>query len=379
MKSSLVRSAVLCVILILGILSAYADDCPYSLVKTSRVTNSQGKSRTARNNARCICHDATGTVHMVWEDTRNGNLEVYYATATSDTLSTEVRVTSSRGESSYPCVACDSQDVYILWQEHTGKVFDVFYVHLSDGEEVARKPVTQTYLDSSCPVAAVGPDGALHIAWHEGPYKQTAIYYGKIVGDTMVVREPICTVHPEAFRPDIACDDTGRMLIAWFEGLEVKSKYWNGTSWGEEQLVATNGSRPWRLSVAAFGEDKWALAWFDNTAEGSDVLVKFFDGDSWYGQSAVDEAKIAYYPSIRALGNDEIGVVWEEKDPEANRYRLILRCWDGKEWSEHLQLYLESMAGRYPSMTCFNNELHAVWFSAKAGNDEIYHGFLRRK
>ena len=80
------------------------------------------------------------------------------------------------------------------------------------------------------------------------------------------------------------CDDEGRILIVWFEGPEVKSRYWDGTAWGEEQLVATNRSRPWRLSVAWIGNGKWASAWFDNTEKGSDVFAKFFDGDKWYGQ-----------------------------------------------------------------------------------------------
>lgn len=379
MNSWQFRVLVTCVIFVTAALAACASDCPYSLVKTMRVTSALGKSRTGRDNARCICRDVTGKLHMVWEDTRSGNFEIYYALATSDSVLGEVRITSSRGESTHPCVACDSEDVYILWQERAGRTFDVYYAHLRAGQVIARRAITRTHLDSSCPVAAVGPDGALHIAWHEGPYKQTAIYYGKIVGDSMITKQPICTTHPEAFRPDIACDDEGRLLIVWFEGPEVKSRFWDGTAWGQEQLVATNRSRSWRLSVAWIGNGKWGSAWFDNSEKGSDVFAKFFDGDKWYGQVRLDDAEIAYYPSITGLRPGEIAAVWEEQAPDKSAYRLVLRCCDGRDWSEPLEIYLESVAGRYASMTYHDDELHTVWFSAKPGNDEIYYGLLRRK
>jgi hypothetical protein len=316
---------------------------------------------------------------MVWEEARSGNLEICYATATAETLLSEVRITNSRGESSYPCVACDSRDVYILWEETKGKVSDISYVRLRDGKEVARKTLTRTFMDSSCPVSAVGPGGTLHIAWHEGPYKQTAVYYGKIVGDSMVIKEPICTIHPEAFRPDIACDREGRILVVWFEGLEVKAKYWNGEDWSDEQLAAVNRGRPYRLSVADLGNGIWAITWFDNTEEGSDVFAKLFDGDKWYGQVQLDDAEIAYYPNVTRLNAGECAVVWEERDLATSEYMLVLRCYNGSDWSDPLEIYRESMAGRYASMVLNEDELHAVWFSSKMGNDEIFHGLLRRK
>jgi hypothetical protein len=316
---------------------------------------------------------------MVWEDTKHGNLEILYASLTGDSVSPEVRISNSTSESSYPCVAYDSQGVHVLWQEFTGKVFDVYYVRLIDGEEVARSRITSSSFDSSCPVSVVGPDKALHIAWHEGPYKQTAVYYGRIIADSLVEKQPVCTEHPEAFRPDIACDDKGRLLIAWFEGLEVKSRFWDGTAWGEETLVATNEARSWRLSLVNLEGDEWALAWFDNTNKGSNVFVKFFDGNRWHSQVTLNNARMSYYPGMISLPGGELAVAWEGQDIGLGQYSLQLKYFNGKAWSEQAEIYRERYAGRYISLYPYENELHAVWFSATAGNDEIYHGLLRRK
>jgi hypothetical protein len=316
---------------------------------------------------------------MVWEDKRGGNFETYYASLTPDSVIDEIRITRTRAESSYPCVACDGSNVYILWQEFTGKVFDLYYARLVDGEIAVRKRVLSTNLDSSCPVAAVGIDGNLHIAWHEGPFKQTAVYYGKIAGDSLVERQVVCEVHPEAFRPDIACNENGEILLAWFEGLEIKSRLWDCEAWGEEILVATNEARSWRLSVAGIGEAGWALAWFDNTAEGSDVYVKFFDGKEWHDQVTVSKAFLAYYPSVTALGEGELAVIWEEKDPPTDNHLIMLSCYRNGDFSEPMALYRNRAAGRYPSLATHKGDLHAVWFSGMHGNDEIFHGLLRRE
>jgi hypothetical protein len=168
-------------------------------------------------------------------------------------------------------------------------------------------------------------------------------------------------------------------LVTWFEGFEVKSRIWNGMSWEEERLIATNKSRPWRLSVASFPEDRWAIAWFDKTEESSDILVKFYDGEAWYGQTKISLDRGAYYPSLTSLGGGNLAAVWERNDPEREEYVLVVRCYNGKDWSTPLEIYKESVAGRYASLAPHEDQLHAVWFSGKAASNEIYHGLLRRK
>ncbi|MFH1314005.1 MAG: sialidase family protein [Candidatus Eisenbacteria bacterium] len=358
---------------------AFSYDCPYSLEVTTRVTCTSGRSQTARDNARCICIDPGGTTHMVWEDERHGNFEIYYASMVGDSVLPAVRITQTMGESTHPCVACDSQNVYVLWNETTGTVTDIHYVRLTGGIVAARKQITRSLINATRPVSVAGPNGVLHIAWHEGPLKQTAIYYGIIVDDSLLVRQPICTEHPEAFRPDIARDSQGNILLTWFEGLLIKSKLWDGAAWGEEMLVTTNESRPWRLSVAGLGDGKWALAWFDKTKTGSDVRVKFFDGKEWYGETTINSAQTAYYPSLIALGGGNLAVVWENNIGGGEEYTIELRCYNGTDWSTPIDIYSEGVAGRYPSLANEDDRLHAVWFSGKASSNEIYHGLLRRK
>jgi hypothetical protein len=356
-----------------------AYQCPYQLETTIEVTHARARAQTTRSTARCICCDPAGRVHMVWEDGRYGDFEVYYASILGDSLSPEVRITRTRGESSYPCVACDSQNVYVVWEEYLGKDSEIFCAHLRQGEEVARTRVTNTSLDSSCPVCAVGPDGAVHIAWHEGPYQKTGVYYAKVVADTVVETIGICTEHPEAFRPDLACDRRGRIMIVWYEGMVVKARYFDGSSWGEEQTVASVQSKPWRLSVCDLADGKWAASWFDKTADGERVWVGYYDGKQWYGQTELTEGRIGYYPNLAKLAEGRLAAVWEERRPASDQYALVLRCFDGQSWSQPLDIFLDQVMARYASLAAHRNLIHVVWFSGKDGRNEIYYQRLRSR
>jgi hypothetical protein len=349
------------------------------LEKTMRVTYARARAQTTRSSARCICCDPGGKVHLAWEDVRNRNFEIYYTSISGDSVLPEVRITRSLVESSYPAVTCDSQNAYIVWEEVMGRDSEVFCVRLHDGQEVARTRVTDTNLDSSCPVCAAGGDGAVHVAWHEGPFKQTAIYYARVEDDSVVQTEPICTTDPEAFRPDIACDGEGRVMIVWLGGLEVKSRLWNGVSWEEEELVAETLSRPWRISVTSLPDGEWATSWFHRSGEGEEVFVKFFDGSDWYGLTRVSGKRAAYYPNVAATPDAGLAVVWEERDVESSEYAIALKCHNGGRWSEPLEIYRQGTAGRYASLSAHEDLLHAVWFSAKDGANEIYYGRLRKR
>jgi hypothetical protein len=379
MKSTLSRFLLAEVLALALISGAWAANCSFSVESITRITRSGGKSQTARDNARCIGADSKGTAHMVWTDDRDGNVEIYYATLSGDTVASEVRLTKTPEESSFPCIALQGDNVYILWQETVGQISQIHLVHLLNGKELARKKLTASVLGASCPVSAVGPDGALHVAWHEGPGAMSAIYCGKVVGDTLISRTEICTKHAGAFRPDIAVNPAGQVLVAWYEGLEIKSRLWDGKAWGDEILAATNDNREWRLSLAAMSGGKWALAWYNQALTGTDVFAKLYDGKTWYGQVRLNKGRNGFYPAITSLDGGKLLATWEDQDLPNGKYLLLMSCYDGQAWSEPAEVVRDGAMSRYSSLATAGNAVHAIWFSPKPGNEEIFHGLLRRK
>ena len=356
---------------------ARSAGCPFTVDRVTRITASQGISQTGRGNERCIALDPKGTAHLVWEDKRDGNFEIYYATF-DGTRSPETRLTRSNADSNFPCIAVDGDRVYILWQEKIKNIAQLLYVCLAGGKEVARKQLTEAPTGAECPVAAVGPDGTLHVAWHQGTGAMTTIHYGKVVNHVLESRTSICDRHPSAFRPDLACDGAGRILVVWYEGTDVKSRFWDGTVWQDELLVAQGNHKSWRLSAASLSDGKWAAAWFDQAPKSTDVWAAFFDGKTWSKQARVNAGRTGFYPSVASYGPGCLIIVWEDQDLPRSEYLLMMRCYDGSGWSAPAEIARGRTMSRYASLAPGDGLVHAVWFGTASGDNEIYHGLLRR-
>jgi hypothetical protein len=357
--------------------TAYA--CSYSLEKTTRVTYVKAKSRTTRSNGQCIAVDAGGTAHLAWEDDRHMNREVYYASIAPGGEPREIRISRTPAESSFPCIASDSLDTYILWEEVIGLYSEIMYARIRDGKVAVSKRLTRTYLDSSCPVSVLGPDGSLHIAWHEGPFKQTAIYYGRVESDSLVEKLGVCTKYPEAFRPAISCDGDGRIMLIWPEGDRMSSRLYNGSEWEERKLIAGLEYIPWRVSVAGLPDGRWAAAWFDGRNDTNRVYVGFYEGDEWQDPEllAGDELATSYYPDLAVGESGDLVAVYESRVPSRNYCTIHTRCYDGRTWSDPVEVYRHRAPGRYASIAFHDGVLHSIWFSLMQDSDEIYYSTMR--
>jgi hypothetical protein len=161
--------------------------------------------------------------------------------------------------------------------------------------------------------------------------------------------------------------------------MEVKSRFWDGMSWGEEQLVGTNQSRPWRLSVASLRNGTWAAVWFHRAEEGEEVFSKFFDGKDWYEQTRICREWPAYYPNVAPLNQDGAVVAWEERILGVDMHTVVVRCYDGARWGDYMEIYRHRHNGRYASVAATDDLIHALWFSGKSGSNEIYYARLRKR
>ncbi len=369
---------VMIICMIFAAVESSASACRLELSEFKRLTYAGGDSHTNRGNGRAICVDPSGTLHIVWEDARAGNFEIYYRWIKGDSLSPEIRITSSPERSTHACVTADSNYVYVVWQELKGAYHDLHYARLQGGRVVVSRRLTRIAVDSKCPVIKLDRSGNLHLAWHEGPYGLSGIYYGRIEGDSLVDKTPICNEHPGAIRPDFDCDEAGNILMAWYEPGKVSAKLWDGSSWSDEMEVSDIEGKSWRISVVSAGQGKWAVAWYGSGGKGSFVYAAFYDQRTgkWYGKTQLNRGNSAYYPNAW-VQDGIVHVIWEESHPETRSFTLVGSCFDGKRWSKPREILRDRVMTRYCSMYGDQNgRIHAVWYSNRAGNYEIYYGIL---
>ena len=119
-------------------------------------------------------------VHAVWEDWRDGNVEIYYKRSTNAGLSweTDVRLTNDTSWSEYPNVTASGSAVHVVWYDRRNGNYEVYY-RCSKDNGASWEPevrLTNDVHSSRCPsVAACGP--AVHVVWTDDRDGNNEIYY----------------------------------------------------------------------------------------------------------------------------------------------------------------------------------------------------------
>lgn len=160
-----------------------------SFTAASKMDGSSGSARYP-----WICHSPNGNISVVWQDSRNGNWDVFMVASKDGgaSFSSEVNATKNTTSSSqmWPRVASDSSsDLHIVWDDNRNGNFGVYYGYSSDGQTFSTVAVNDTDTGISAnppepPSLAVDSSGVVHAVWQDkrGGSAYTRIYYAGSTG-----------------------------------------------------------------------------------------------------------------------------------------------------------------------------------------------------
>ncbi len=119
-------------------------------------------------------------IHVVWEDFRDGNGEIYYKGSVDGGANwgNDIRITYDQGNSISPNLAVSNSVLHLVWQDSRNGFYDIFYNYSTDGGETW---ATDTQLNdfsysSQRPFIAVS-DSVLHVLWQDYRDFNYEIYY----------------------------------------------------------------------------------------------------------------------------------------------------------------------------------------------------------
>jgi len=133
-----------------------------------------------------VCADAPAALHVIYYDHSPGNAEIYYRKSLDGGASwkTSQRLTWNSGFSGYPALAIDaSGDLHVVWQDDTPGNEEIYYKTSTDGGATwpNSQRLTWTSGGSYYPSIAAAASGDLHVVWEDGTPGNGEIYYLKSI------------------------------------------------------------------------------------------------------------------------------------------------------------------------------------------------------
>ena len=119
-------------------------------------------------------------VHLVWNDSRDGNNEIYYKHSTDggDNWTSDTRLTNNPASSTNPCAGVLGPFVHVVWQDNRDGNYEIYYKRSTDNGTTWGPDTRLTISsDSSCSPSISVSNSHVHVGWQDKRDGNWEIYY----------------------------------------------------------------------------------------------------------------------------------------------------------------------------------------------------------
>ena len=303
-----------------------------------RLTNAPLGSYTTEAGAWAIAANGDA-LHVVWQDSRDGNAEIYYKRSTDDgtTWESDVRLTNNPSESRPPVVAVSGQTVHVVWMDYRAGAPELYYKRSTDAgvNWSVDLPLTSSPAYADYPSLAASGE-FVHLAWKDER------------------------------------DMGGGSEIYYKRSTD------GGSSWSADMRLTNDASVQTSPSIAVSGPDVH-LAWMDfrDGPSGNDEIYYKRSTDfglTWGPETRLTvDPSISSYPSI-SVSASVVHIAWyETRDGNGEMY--YKRSTDGGDsWSADTRLTTDAAYSNNPSTAVSGSNVHVVWRDSRDGDSgEVYY------
>ena len=183
-------------------------------------------------------------VHIVWYDDRDGNNEIYYKRSNDGGINwgTDIRLTNNSANQQDPSISVSGLVVHIVWNDNRNGNYDIYYKRSSDAGLSWGNDTRLTYVSSNefVPVLAV-LGSVVHIVWQDyRDFGNGEIYYKRSKdngltweNDTRLNIDPAISTYPS-----IALSGTA-IHVFWVDRRDGNDEiYYKRNPTGNNDLIA---------------------------------------------------------------------------------------------------------------------------------------------
>jgi hypothetical protein len=383
------KKIIFCLVFILIIhcirLGGMIEDCMSQWQPDVRLTNDPGYSYTSRNNAWCIATNGN-VVHTVWYDGYL-NYEIFYKRSTDGGINwgTDTRLTNNSAVSEYPSIAVSGSLVHIVWQDERDGNYEIYYKRSTDGgiNWGADTRLTNNPTNSRYPSIAVSSSN-VYTVWEDDRDGNYEIYYKRSTDAGLSWGADTRLTNNTSFSRFASITVSGSNVhTIWFdhrdgdEEIYYKRSTDAGLSWGADTRLTNNNGVSECPSITVSGSVVHVV-WDDERHGITNPEIYYkrsTDGGINWGEDIrlTNYTANSNYPSI-AVSGSLVHVVWEDTR-DSNWEIYYKRSTDaGVNWGADTRLTNNISNSRYPSIALSGSIVHVVWYDNRdGGNGEIYY------
>ncbi len=230
-----------------------------------------------------ISIDGSGNFVIVWVDYRNGNSDIYYqrynSVGTAQGVNTKANDDTGNAVQGYPSISMDgSSNFVIVWDDYRNGDLDIYYQRYNS-IGTAQGVNTKTNddagsRDQQLPSISVDGSGNFVIVWEDrrNGNGQIDIYYqrynsiGTAQGVNIKANDDAGTAYQRW--PSISMDGSGNFVIVWHDernGSDIYYQRYNsiGTAQGVNTKVNDDAGTQYYPSIAMDGGGNFVIVWQD--------------------------------------------------------------------------------------------------------------------
>ncbi len=347
--------------------------------------------------------DDAGNMHVVWEDYRSGNGDIYYVKLDPEgnKLTNDAKISNDAAPSMHPSVAVDPTDhIYVVWEEFENGSWELFFAKLwyYDGNITFQENGLQVSdsdpANSTEPCVAVEAEGGLSLVWTDARNDigdgNLEIYYKRLdnrgfslTADIRVTRDPGLSEHP---RIDLDADND--VHLTWYDfrdsddgivvnhGVFYKKLTVDGMMETVERRVtfASPESIP---DIAVDTEGNVHVVFDDDRYASFDIFYTLLNNTGITIQDDINISPKDWYesraPRVELSDSNAIDVVWQDNASGAWAIHYSAMAYDGS-----LEVYDQAMTGdgfynaTLPVVMCAKDNNSLVLFVGDVGNKEVF-------
>jgi hypothetical protein len=334
----------------------------------------------------------------VWQDFTPGNSEIFFSVSHDDgeTFSIPLNISESTGASQFPQIACEGNNVYVVWQDTIDGNFEIFFARSADGGQTFSTPdnISENSGNSGSPQITVEGNN-VYVVWVDNtsttPLNTFDIFFARSTdgGQTFSTPDNISENTGNSNSPQISSEGNN-VYVVWVDNTELANTdiFFSRSTNGGQTFSTPPGNNISQTTGNSFSpqissEGNNVIVVWNQLVSGTFEVYFARSGNDGATFSTADnlseeDANESSDPQISSEGNN-VYVVWQDFnfDFSASEIFFALSTDGGLTFSAPPGNNISENTGLSvsPQISSEGNNVYVVWVDnteLNPGNNDIF-------